>query len=129
MLLLTICVAGGGIEFIVILESRINRGWNAILQKNQTLKNMEISYEKILHRPMGSKVKVIVTANVSQDGCDWDYRAETYEQDGWVDPVVRAKNQGREEKYIDYATPEEAFDIQNEFWQLLKPSIKTDQSV
>jgi len=53
---------------------------------------MEISYEKILHRPMGSKVKVIVTANVSQDGTDWDYRAETYELDGWVDPVVRAKN-------------------------------------
>ena len=85
---------------------------------------MEISYEKILHRPMGSKVKLIVTANVSQDGCEWDYRAETYELDGWVDPIVRAKNQGREERYIDYVTPEEAYDVQNEFWQLLKPAPK-----
>lgn len=88
---------------------------------------MEISYEKILDRPMGNKIKVIVVANVSQDGCDWDYRAETYELDGWVDPVVRAKAQGREERYFDYVTPEEAFEIQNEFWESLKPSVKTDQ--
>lgn len=82
---------------------------------------MEISFEKILHRPMGSILKVIVTANVSQDDCVWDYRAETYELDGWIDPVIRAKNQGREEKYADYVTPEEVFEIQNEFWEKLKP--------
>lgn len=89
---------------------------------------MEISYEKILHRPMGGKIKVIVTANVSQDETNWDYRAETYELDGWVDPVVRAKNQGREEKYIDYVTQEEAYDVQIEFWENLKPVRNTDKS-
>lgn len=77
---------------------------------------------------MGGKIKVIVTANVSQDETNWDYRAETYELDGWVDPVVRAKNQGREEKYIDYVTQEEAYDVQIEFWENLKPVLNTDKS-
>lgn len=77
---------------------------------------------------MGGKVKVIVTANVSQDETNWDYRAETYELDGWVDPVVRTKNQGREEKYIDYVTQEEAYDVQIEFWENLKPVLNTDKS-
>lgn len=74
---------------------------------------MEISYEKILDRPLGDKIKVIVMVKVSQDGCEWDYRAETYEQDGWLAPVIRAKAQGREERYFDYITPDAAFKIQN----------------
>jgi hypothetical protein len=90
---------------------------------------MEISHEKILHRPMGSKLKLIVFANVSQDGCDWGYRVESYELDGWVDPVLRAKSQGREERYLDYVSPEEAFEVQNEFWENLKPSIPNNQEV
>jgi len=90
---------------------------------------MEISYEKILHQAMGTKMKVIVSANVSQDGCEWDYRVETYELDGWVDPVLRAKNQGREEKYADYLTAQEAFEIQTEFWENLKPKLKKEQTV
>ncbi|GLU52486.1 hypothetical protein [Dyadobacter frigoris] len=84
---------------------------------------MEISYEKILHRPMGGKLKVIVFANVSPDGCDWSYRVESYELDGWVDPIIRAKSQGREENYVDYVTPEEAFEVQQEFWKSLKPKL------
>jgi hypothetical protein len=90
---------------------------------------MEISFEKILHRPMGSKLKLIVFANVNQDGCDWGYRVESYELDGWVDPVVRAKGQGREEKYLDYVSSEEAYEVQKEFWENLKPSIPNNQEV
>lgn len=82
---------------------------------------MEISYEKLLSRPMGAKIKVIVFANVTLDGTEWGYRAETYEQDGWVDPVIRAKSQGREEHYEDYVSLDEVFAIQNEFWESLKP--------
>ena len=88
---------------------------------------MEISYEKILHRPMGGKLKVIVFANVSQDGCEWSYRVESYELDGWVDPIIRAKSQGREENYIDYVTPEEAFEVQQKFWESLKPELIKSQ--
>ncbi|WP_159467693.1 hypothetical protein [Dyadobacter sp. 3J3] len=88
---------------------------------------MEISTEKILHRPLGEKLKIIVFANVSPDGCEWSYKVESYELDGWVDPVIRAKNQGREENYIDYISQEEAFEVQKEFWESLKPQLIKNQ--
>jgi hypothetical protein len=90
---------------------------------------MEISFEKILHRPMGNKLKLIAYANVNQDGCGWGYRVESYELDGWVDPIVRARSQGREEKYTDYVSPEEAFEVQNEFWESLKPPTPEHQEL
>jgi hypothetical protein len=90
---------------------------------------MEISFEKILHRPIGEKLKVIVYANVTLDGCEWSYRVESYELDGWVDPVIRAKSQGREENYVDYVSQEEAYEVQKEFWESLRPEpVKTQEA-